>query len=97
MSYANDKNWPPNIPQCPDYWVIDGSGNNTKCINVKNLGVSSCIQPNMPGYRNHVINTNNLFGDDSESNCRKWRWANTCRVSWDGITYGVTNPCNTTV
>jgi hypothetical protein len=30
--------WPPIVPSCPDYWLIDGSGNNTKCINSKDLG-----------------------------------------------------------
>ena len=28
--------------------------------------------------------------------CAKYQWASKCNVSWDGITYGVTNPCATT-
>lgn len=28
--------------------------------------------------------------------CAKYTWANNCGVSWDGITYGVSNPCNKT-
>jgi hypothetical protein len=96
MSYATDKNWPPYIPQCPDYWVMDGSGNDTKCINVKNLGVNRCTTANTPGYRNFTINTYKAFGESDDANCRKFTFARDCRVSWDGITYGVTNPCNTT-
>jgi hypothetical protein len=25
--------------------------------------------------------------------CQKYKWANDNNVSWDGITYGVPNPC----
>ena len=31
--------WPPLVPVCPDWWIADGSGNNSTCINVKDLGV----------------------------------------------------------
>jgi hypothetical protein len=27
------------------------------------------------------------------STCAKYKWANSCNVTWDGITSGVTNPC----
>ena len=37
LSHAKNPVWPPVVPNCPDYWVVDGSGNNTKCINVKDL------------------------------------------------------------
>ena len=30
--------WPPLVPDCPDWWIADGSGNNTICVNVKDLG-----------------------------------------------------------
>ena len=32
----------------------------------------------------------------SNGTCAKYSWANKCDVSWDGITYGVENPCNST-
>jgi hypothetical protein len=25
--------------------------------------------------------------------CESYKWANGCGISWDGITYGVDNPC----
>ena len=28
--------------------------------------------------------------------CSKYTWATRCGVTWDGITYGVNNPCATT-
>ena len=35
LSYSkSNKPWPPVLPECPDYWTIDGSGNNAVCINV---------------------------------------------------------------
>ena len=38
LSYAKNTTWPPMVPNCPDYWLIDGSGNESKCINIKDLG-----------------------------------------------------------
>ena len=32
----------------------------------------------------------------SNGTCAKYNWANNCKVSWDGITYGVENPCTVT-
>ena len=34
LIYSKNTNWPPNIPSCPDWWLMDGSGNNQKCINI---------------------------------------------------------------
>lgn len=85
LSYSQDNKWPPMVPQCPDYWTADGSGNNTICTNVMNLG--SC---------NSVMNFSNAPFTGANSNCAKYTWANKCGVSWDGITYGVNNPCQTT-
>jgi hypothetical protein len=28
--------------------------------------------------------------------CAKYKWATSCGVTWDGITSGVKNPCDTT-
>jgi hypothetical protein len=80
--------WPPMVPNCPDYWIGDGSGN---CINMKNLG--TC--PPQSGQKHLTMNFTNAPFNGSNGNCSKYTWANSCQVSWDGITYGVTNPCNT--
>ena len=84
-----DQEWPPVIPSCPDYWISDGSGNAAKCINVKDLGVC----PSEDGDKHLVMNFNvkPYNGDDSE--CAKYTWATKCKIAWDGITYGVQNPC----
>jgi hypothetical protein len=72
--------WPPISAQCPDYWKIDSSG---KCINVKNLG--SCSDKTM--------DFNSAIFTGANGNCQKYNWAKKCGVSWDGITYGINNPC----
>jgi hypothetical protein len=91
LSLAKSKeNWPPLVPDCPDYWTIDGSGNNTKCINVQNLGI--CPAPS--GQKYLVMDFNSPVFSGSNSSCAKYTWANKCNVAWDGITYGVGNPCS---
>jgi hypothetical protein len=82
--------WPPIVPQCPDYWLIDGSGNNTRCINSKKLGVC----PPKSGDKFLTMNFNKAPFNGSDSACAKYKWANKCKVSWDGINYGVNNPCS---
>ena len=47
--------WPPMTPACPDYWTIDGSGNNAVCVNVKGLG--SCTTPT-EGHKFYTKNFN---------------------------------------
>ena len=89
LRYSADQNWPPMTPECPDYWTIDGSGNETKCINVKDLG--TC--PAQTGDKHLIMDFNNSAFAGSNGTCAKYTWATRCGVSWDGITYGVNNPC----
>jgi hypothetical protein len=86
LSYSKATTWPPMTPDCPDYWLMDGSGNNTSCINVKNLGTCS---------NQKVMNFNSSTYTGTNGLCAKYTWANNCGLSWDGITYGVDNPCQT--
>jgi hypothetical protein len=87
-----DQQWPPIIPECPDYWTIDGSGNNASCINTKNLG--TCKPPAGSRFLTMKFNTPEFSG--TRASCAKYTWARKCGVSWDGITYGVNNPCQKT-
>ena len=75
--------WPPIIAQCPDYW-IDDSINGSKCVNIKNLG-------NCKSSKTMDFNTPYFRGSDGT--CNKYKWAKSCDLTWDGITYGVANPC----
>ena len=81
MLYNSKKTiWPPIVPQCPDWWKAetDPSGN-LICKNVQNLGTCSAdFNPNDAQY---------------STLCKKREWANGCSISWDGVTYGVDDPC----
>tara|TARA_B110000285_G_scaffold229599_1_gene294620 strand:- start:3319 stop:3693 length:375 start_codon:yes stop_codon:yes gene_type:complete len=94
-SAKGSKTWPPIVPECPDYWSITGmdvSGNNTsKCVNVKNLG--TCPPNNDDQHLEMDFNVSPFTGD--QGTCNKYKWATKCGISWDGITYGVDNPCQT--
>lgn len=95
INLANMKSnltWPPNIPQCPDYWELDVSGNDIVCKNVLNLGKCS----SSTGSTNEVVNFSTSDFTGNNALCSKYTWAKNCGVSWDGITYGVDNPCSTT-
>jgi len=85
----NTEQWPPLIGACPDYWM-DTSGNGSNCVNVKDLGIPKCIE-RVGGHFTKDFSTDYYTGD--QGLCNKYTWANTCGVSWDGITYGVPNPC----
>ena len=85
LSKTKDVNWPPIVPTCPDYWEVDGSGN---CINSQSLG--TCKKPE---DNNVDFTTDNYLGVNGA--CNKYKWATGCGVSWDGVTYGVPNPCDT--
>jgi hypothetical protein len=77
------KTWPPEVSNCPDWWLSDGSGNLARCLNPKKIG--TCDGP-------ANFTTKQYTGDNGI--CNKYKWANNCKVAWDGITYGVPNPCN---
>ena len=90
LSYAkSSESWPPIVSECPDWWRIDGSGNATTCTNVKDLGI--CPAQNGEEHQKMNFNMPLFTGDSGE--CNKYNWANKCKVSWDGVTYGVANPC----
>jgi len=86
-----DETWPPIIGECPDYWV-DISGNGAMCVNINNLG--TCNIPT-EGNLNSMDFSNSYF-NNSDGLCAKYKWANGCDVTWDGITSGIVNPCSTT-
>ena len=69
--------------------TMDGSGNNATCRNIKDLG--TC--PPNSGQKHLTMNFNVSPYTGTQGACNKYNWANNCGVSWDGITYGVTNPC----
>jgi len=99
LSFAKNESWPPMVPKCPDYWTIDGSGNDAKCVNIKKLGTGCTDAIQSPDASDQTgkyykVNFNSSLYTGSQGPCRKYKWAHdTCKVSWDGITYGVDSPC----
>lgn len=83
--------WPPIVGECPDYWV-DLSGNGAACYNKHSLG--RCNLPSK-GDKN-TMNFNQSPFTSGNTTCTKYNWANTCNVTWDGITSGIANPCDET-
>lgn len=75
------------VPQCPDYWEIEETDTGPKCVNVQDLGV--CAAATGSDHLTIDFNAKN-FTD----NCAKYTWANNCNIAWDGLTYGVNNPCD---
>jgi hypothetical protein len=82
--------WPPIVGDCPDYWV-DLSGNGEHCFNSKSLGIC-----NIPTLEDKNTMNFNIAPYNSYDNglCAKYKWATDCKVTWDGITTGIDNPCN---
>jgi hypothetical protein len=86
------KQWPPLTGNCPDYW-IDTTGDGKQCKpptgNADNQGILGTCSTNIPDFSSGSYSGNG-------GACAKSTWAKGCGVSWDGITYGVKNPCDTT-
>jgi hypothetical protein len=94
LSNSNsDIDWPPVVGNCPDFWV-DLSGNGSKCFNSHRLGSCPAYIPTSDNKNTMDFNQNPFTG--SNGSCAKYKWANNCKLSWDGITYGVKNPCTQT-
>jgi hypothetical protein len=87
--------WPPIVGACPDYWV-DLSGNGQACFNSHNLGTcKTSANASDTNKENRMMNFNQAPFNSENGTCAKYKWATACKVTWDGITSGVKNPCDT--
>lgn len=74
----DNKKFPPVQSQCPDFWEVkQGKDGITLCENVKELGKSNC-------QREMNFNVMPFIGQSGP--CNKRKWANSCEITWDGIT-----------
>jgi len=94
LSKASKSNsWPPIVGECPDYWV-DMSGNGEACVNTNSLGRCNLPKEGDEGTEGSMnFNQKPFIGNNGI--CSKYNWATECKVTWDGITSGVKNPCDT--
>jgi hypothetical protein len=86
----SDVRWPPVVGECPDYWEdISAQGNGSACKNRHRLG--TCNLPTGKSSNTMDFTTPDFASDTN--GCQRYTWAQNCGVTWDGITYGVANPC----
>ena len=77
----NNKNWPPSVAKCPDYWEYNAASDMCESNNNFNIGSSG--------------NTVKEYPDVSQkSTCDKYKWAKDKEVSWEGLSYGVSMDCS---
>lgn len=74
----NNKNWPPSVAKCPDYWVYNATSDMCESINDFNVGSSVKKYPDIT----------------QKSTCDKYKWAKEKEVSWEGLSYGVSMDCS---
>jgi hypothetical protein len=77
-----NKQFPPVIADCPDYWLDRSEGDGGDCVNKKKLGTCNKDRMNFSGP----------FWTGNDGLCRKYRWARDCNLTWDGIT-NTGKPC----
>jgi hypothetical protein len=80
----NKQIWPPVIGDCPDYWSDQGKGGSKCVVNARKDNIGLATSP---------MDFSSPIYSGSNGACIKYTWANNNKVSWDGITYGVPNPC----
>ncbi len=75
-SKENEK-YPPVVANCPDYWLDQSYKNDgSNCVNKNKLGDPQC--PTTMNFSGPIWNgTNGL--------CAKSTWANSCGLTWDGV------------
>jgi hypothetical protein len=76
-SNKSNKDWPPSIAVCPDYWE-DVTGTGKQCVNVHKLG--RCGGDIEKGY-------DLTYWGDKKNRCDASKvFRDQCKLSWDGIT-----------
>jgi hypothetical protein len=74
--YTN-KDFPPVIASCPDFWNDESDKKNgSKCVNKLNLGNQQCAKT--------MDFSGSTWSGDAGS-CAKIKWARSCDITWDGL------------
>jgi hypothetical protein len=72
-----NKDFPPILANCPDYWIDESDKNNgSKCVNKQNLGNSQCEK---------TMDFSGSMWNGDAGLCAKSKWAKSCDQTWDGI------------
>lgn len=82
-----NKQYPPVISDCPDYWKDMSDGDASNCVNTQTgLGDPSCAT---------TMDFSGSVWTGDEGLCRKSQWAKKCNLTWDGVTNNA-NACTST-
>lgn len=98
-SRGNNMPFPPSIPVCPDYYY--------QTAELQDGTITCKAMPSMEKTLNNAGVTNQRcstptftpqYYSGTNANCLKYTWFSNCNSipAWEGITYGVNNPCATT-
>ena len=72
-----NKEFPPILANCPDYWIDESVKNNgSKCVNKQNLGNGQCEK---------TMDFSKSMWNGLDGLCAKANWARSCNLTWDGI------------
>ena len=91
--------WPPVNTNCPDYWVDVGTGApGSGCFNSQSIGtckLPAAGETSSSPRSGSLMDFSGAAYKGANGSCAKKQWANTCGVTWDGITYGygAKDPC----
>ena len=78
-----NKEFPPILANCPDYWVDESDKNDgSKCVNKQNLGNSQCSK---------IMDFSSSMWTGTDGACAKSKWARSCDLTWDGIDNNATS------
>jgi len=97
---AGNMPYPPTIPVCPDYYYQTGTVNG-KVVCKALPGMEKTLQNTRLSPTQLKSCVNPSFTSDyysgTNANCLKYTWYTNCNSipAWEGVTYGVSNPCST--
>ena len=100
-STPGKERYPKSIPICPDYYYQKGnitSGGPVICQAMPTV-LNAFTTAGVTDVNCKTPSFDNSYYTGTNANCNKYKWATSsaCKSipSWEGITYGVQNPCST--
>ena len=99
---GDDIPFPPSIPICPDYYYqVHSNDGKIRCKAMPSIAaaidaVRGKDDDFRKGCKNPAFFPRHYSG--TNANCEKYKWYAGCNYipAWEGVTYGVQNPCATT-
>ena len=77
--------WPPDVAECPDYWVVNPDGSCKVVPSVGNTGSAGCTTFDPAQVSTYADVLSNPSLNANSPRCKRKAWAQKCGVYWDGI------------